>query len=170
MAPGRAGGAARGGARGGAGAAGGTRRGAVGAGLGLLAGAALGRARARAAPAAAAAAVAVPKGYSEAAGKLAEGLQGALELEREGASEGELRRAGEQTKPLIRDFLGKFGVDAQAVPESYRDLAGVLGDLGAFYRDNGPRASLPADKLEGLLGQLDAARAQLAREDQEAAR
>ena len=170
MEPGRAGGAARGGARGGAGAAGGTRRGAVGAGLGLLAGAALGRARARAAPAAAAAAVAVPKGYSEAAGKLAEGLQGALELEREGASEGELRRAGEQTKPLIRDFLGKFGVDAQAVPESYRDLAGVLGDLGAFYRDNGPRASLPADKLEGLLGQLDAARAQLAREDQEAAR
>ena len=170
MGPGRAGGAARGGARGGAGAAGGTRRGAVGAGLGLLAGAALGRARARAAPAAAAAAVAVPKGYSEAAGKLAEGLQGALELEREGASEGELRRAGEQTKPLIRDFLGKFGVDAQAVPESYRDLAGVLGDLGAFYRDNGPRASLPADKLEGLLGQLDAARAQLAREDQEAAR
>ena len=170
MAPGRAGGAARGGAHGGAGAAGGTRRGAVGAGLGLLAGAALGRARARAAPAAAAAAVAVPKGYSEAAGKLAEGLQGALELEREGASEGELRRAGEQTKPLIRDFLGKFGVDAQAVPESYRDLAGVLGDLGAFYRDNGPRASLPADKLEGLLGQLDAARAQLAREDQEAAR
>ena len=138
--------------------------------MGRIPGAALGRARARAAPAAAAAAVAVPKGYSEAAGKLAEGLQGALELEREGASEGELRRAGEQTKPLIRDFLGKFGVDAQAVPESYRDLAGVLGDLGAFYRDNGPRASLPADKLEGLLGQLDAARAQLAREDQEAAR
>jgi len=118
----------------------------------------------------AAVAVVAPKGYSEAAGKLAEGLQGALELEREGASEGELRRAGEQTKPLIRDFLGKFGADARAVPESYRDLSGVLGDLGAFYRDNGPRASLPADKLEDLLGQLDAARAQLAREDQEAAR
>jgi len=144
----------------------------VGAGLGLLAGAALagapGPARAAPAAAGAGAGAAAPKGYSEAAGRLAEGLQGALELEREGASEGELRRAGEQTKPLIRDFLGKFEVGARAVPESYRDLSQVLGDLGAFYRANGPRASLPPDKLEDLLRQLDAARAQLAREDQEA--
>ena len=76
--------------------------------------------------------------------------------------------AGGQPEPPTRASLGACGVGARAVPESYRDLSQVLGDLGAFYRANGPRASLPPDKLEDLLRQLDAARAQLAREDQEA--
>ena len=80
-----------------------------------------------------------------------------------------MRRAGEQTKPLIRDFLGKYGAGAQDVPESYQDLSGVLGDLGAFYRDNGPRAALPNAKLSALLGQLEVAREQLTREEGSAA-
>jgi len=141
------------------------RRGAVRAGVGAAASSVAAAAAAALGGPRGAAAAAQPKGYAEAAGKLVEGLQGALELEQEGASEGEVRRAGEQTKPLIRDFLVKYGAGAQDVPESYQDLSGVLGDLGAFYRDNGPRAALPNDKLSALLGQLEAAREQLAREE-----
>ncbi|KAK9823752.1 hypothetical protein WJX72_005160 [[Myrmecia] bisecta] len=101
---------------------------------------------------------ALPKGYEDLARKLVQALKESIVVDRDGATENEIRRKADPAKDLVKQWVSKWNGDRIVKDEdSYKQVTAALQELGAFYTKNGQRSRLTKATAESLLAKLQAA-------------
>eukprot|EP00877_Chromochloris_zofingiensis_P012960 jgi/Chrzof1/7918/Cz02g41080.t1_PSB27C[v5.2] len=104
----------------------------------------------------------LPKAYRNTASKLVSTLKATIQAEADGAEEREVRRTADPAKEQVREFVGKWRDDPAVRGDvSHSEIIAALEELGAFYRQQGPRARLSRAVRERILGHLSAVEAAL---------
>ncbi|CAG9466233.1 unnamed protein product [Pedinophyceae sp. YPF-701] len=108
----------------------------------------------------------LPKEYVRSARKVVTAVSEAIEAEREGASETEVRRKAGPAQDSVKAFLGRYRDDKRLQDEeTYLQISSVLKDMGQFYLKNGQRAKFPPELAQSILDRLGAAGQGLPPED-----
>lgn len=98
----------------------------------------------------------LPKAYTSLAEKIASSLRDSIEAEAQGAPEAEVRRKADPAKESVKEFVAKWRGDSRVSwHPSHEELLGMVTELGAFYRQAGPRSKMSLQVRESILSHLD---------------
>eukprot|EP00271_Cylindrocystis_brebissonii_P015034 TRINITY_DN3694_c0_g1_i1.p1 TRINITY_DN3694_c0_g1~~TRINITY_DN3694_c0_g1_i1.p1 ORF type:complete len:292 (+),score=39.56 TRINITY_DN3694_c0_g1_i1:406-1281(+) len=102
----------------------------------------------------------LPKAYLRTARDVVKALRESLD--EQSGEDLKFRRSADAAKGAIRAYLGNWqGVASVVTEDSYKAIDQALRELSGFYKSNGPRAVMPVDVKERVLGALERASAAL---------
>mmetsp|Transcript_32378 Transcript_32378/g.76871 ORF Transcript_32378/g.76871 Transcript_32378/m.76871 type:complete len:209 (+) Transcript_32378:103-729(+) len=92
-----------------------------------------------------------PAGYLKNASQLVDKLLESLQMEEDGAGEYEVRRKGDEVKPLVREFVSRWKDDKRLEGDVARsEIQEAIKELADFYMKNGQRKGIPRDIIASV--------------------
>ena len=114
----------------------------------------------------------LPKAYTSLVEKIASSLHDSIAAESQGAPEAEVRRKADPAKENVKEFVAKWrGNPRVSWHPSHEELLDIVTELGAFYRQAGPRSKLSNEAKSSILAHIgkmeDSLKAPLSSDDGE---